>query len=92
MDDALGVRRGEAVGYLNGVVDGATLGELADHEGGSEQLAFEQLLDDVGGALVSADVVDDGDVGVIQGARGLGLLFETAQAIADRKSRRLAGP
>ena len=55
--------------------------ELAAGEDGAQGLAFEELLDDVGRAVVLADVVDGGDVGVVQDAGGLGLLLEAAQAI-----------
>ena len=83
VDDALLVRGGEAVGDLERVVDGLAVGKLASGEDGAQGLALEQLLDDVGRAvaLIRPDVVDRGDVWVVQDARGLGLLLEAAQAI-----------
>ncbi len=81
VDDPLLVRGGEAVDDLEGVVDRLARRELAAGEDGAEGLAFEELLDDVGRAVVLADVVDGGDVGVVEDAGGFGLLLEAAQAI-----------
>ena len=52
VDDALLVRRGEAEGDLRRVVERAALGQPAARERGAQRLALEQLLDDVGGAVV----------------------------------------
>ncbi len=93
MDDALLVRRGEAAGDLRGVVDAPRAAENAPAgELGAQRLALEQLLDDVGRAVVLADVVDRGDVRVVQDAGGLRLLLEAAQAIRVLARRTPAGP
>ena len=55
---------------------------LAAGEGGAQRLSLEQLLDDVRGAVHLADVVDGGDVRVVQDAGGLRLLLEPSEAIA----------
>src|SRR4029453_3919384 len=49
----------------------------------AQGLALQELLHDVGRAVarVRSDVVDDGDVGVIQDARGPSLLLEALEAI-----------
>ena len=81
VDDPLLVRGREAVDDLERVVDRLARRELAAREDRPERLALEQLLDDVGRALVRADVVDRGDVGMVQDARRLGLLLEPAQPV-----------
>jgi hypothetical protein len=43
---------------------------------------FEQFRDNVRGAVVSADVIDRQDVGMIQRGRGVRLLLEAPQAIS----------
>src|ERR1700730_10811605 len=81
MDDALLVRGAQALGDLDCEVDCLTGGELAAGELGAKRFALKQLLDDVGRALVRSDVVDDGDVGVVEDPRGFGLLLEAAEAV-----------
>jgi hypothetical protein len=48
---------------------------------GSQRLAFEQLGDDVGGAVVHAHVEDGQDIRVVQGGDGTGLPLEPLQAL-----------
>ena len=81
VDDPLVVRGGEAVGDLQGVVDHPALRKLPRGEGRAQRLALEQLLDDVRRVVVRADVVDGGDVGVVEDAGGLRLLLESAQPV-----------
>ncbi len=81
VDDSLLVRGGEAVDDLERVVDRLALREAAAREGRAQRLAFEELLDDVGRAVVLADVVDGGDVGVVPDPGSLRLLLEAAQAV-----------
>jgi hypothetical protein len=50
---------------------------------GAQRLAFEQLVDDIGSAVVGPDVVDGRDVKTVQDPGGSGFLFETAKAIAS---------
>ena len=81
VDDPLLVRRGEPVRDLERVVGRLAGGELAAGQGRAEGLALEELLDDVGSAVYRSDVVDGGDVRVVENARRLGLLLEAAQAV-----------
>ena len=83
VDDPLVVRGGEAVRDLQRVVNDLALRELAARERQAQRLALEQLLDDVGRVVMRADVVDGRDVGVIENARGLGLLLEAPQRSAS---------
>ena len=54
----------------------------------AQRVALQQLLDDIRRAVVLADVVDRGDVGVIQDAGGPRLLLEAAQASGVLRERR----
>ena len=89
MHDSLLVCRAEAVGDLKRVVDGLLRREAASCQSRAQRLAFEKLLHDVGRIVVTADVVDGRDVGVVQDARRPSLLLEAAQALGvGRKGRR----
>ena len=81
VDDAFLVRGREAMRDLRRVVDRLALREPAAGEDGAQRLAFEELLDDVRRAVHLPDVVDGGDVGVVEDPGGLGLLLEAAQAV-----------
>ena len=58
----------------------------------AQRLAFEQLGDHVGRALVGPDVVDLEDVRVVEQAGGARLLLEAAQAVGVGRERGRAGP
>ena len=88
MDDPLLVRRSEAVGDLDRVVDRLALGQSASGKPRAQRLALEQLRDDIGLALEGADVVDRQDVGVVQGPGRLRLLLEAAQPLRIARERR----
>ena len=62
MDDALVVRRGEALRDLPRVVDRLAHRQRARLQPAAQRLPLEQLRDDVGRAVVDADVVDGQDV------------------------------
>ena len=83
VDDPLLVRGGEAVRDLHRIVDRLARRKPATREHRAQRLALEQLLDDVRGVVASvrSDVVDRGDVRVIEHARGFRLLLEAAQAV-----------
>ena len=81
VDDALLVGGGQALGDLGGVVDGLARGEAPSGELRAQRLALEQLLNDVGSAIVLADVVDDRDVGVVEHPRRPGFLLEALQPV-----------
>ena len=80
MDDALLVRRGQAAGNLLRVVDGFARGERAIAQAVAKGLAFEQFGDDVGRAVVFADIVDGKNVGMVERGGGAGFLGEALQA------------
>ena len=89
MDDALLVRGAEAPRNRNGVVDRLARREAPSGELRAQRFAFEQLLHDVGGALVLPDVVDGRNVGMIEAASRLRLQLEPPQTIrVAREGRR----
>ena len=83
VDDALVVRGGEAAGDLDGVVDGLARRQRRGADARAQRLAFEQLRDDVGRAVVAADVVDGEDVRMIERAGRACFLLEPAQPSAS---------
>ena len=87
MDDPLLVRRGEALRELHRVVDGLPHRDRAGTETATQRLALEELGDDVRRTLVRTEVVDGGDVRVVEHARGAGLLLEAFQAIGVLRER-----
>jgi len=74
------IARARQLDPLNSMID--TDAGLASYWAGqydrAQRLAFEQLLDNVGCAFVSADVVHGGDVGMVENARRACLLLEAA--------------
>src|SRR6185369_7210852 len=68
-------------------VDGLARRESAARELAAERFALEELLDDVGSALMLPDVVDRGDVGMVEDAGGFRLLLEATQAIRVLRER-----
>ena len=64
MHDAPVVRRGEAAGDLEGVLDGLARRDRRRGEAAAQRLALEQLHDRVDRSVGLADVVDPQDVGV----------------------------
>ena len=87
VDDALLVRGGQAPGDLAGVVDGLPMRQRRGADARAQRIALEQLGDDVGRAVVGADVVHAEDVGVIERADRARLLLEAAEAIRVRGKR-----
>jgi hypothetical protein len=81
VDDPLLVRRGQAAGDLDCVVQGLAHGQRSPLQPLPQGLALDQLRDEKGRPLVVAKVVDREDVRVVQAARGAGLLLEAPQAI-----------
>ena len=66
VDDSTLVRRGEASRDLKGVFDRLPLRDRdASIESPAQRLAFQKLRDGVGDAVVTAEVVDREDVGVL---------------------------
>ena len=84
-----GRRRGP--GELQGVLDGLANGQRTGVQPLAQRLAFQQLRDQIGRALVVAHVVDGQDVRVVEKAGGAGLLLEPWHGTARRQPRR-AGP
>jgi hypothetical protein len=64
------------------VIDGLARRKGPGGEPAAQRLALEQLGDDIGKALVRADVVDRHDVGVVQDAGRSRFLLEALQAVA----------
>ena len=87
VDDALVVRGGEPLGDLARVVDGLARRQRAAVQAAAQRFAFEQLRDDVGRAVVDADVVDGQDVRVIELPGGARLLLEAMQPARIRRER-----
>ena len=83
--DPLLVRRREALRDLQRVADRPARREGPAGEPLAQRLAFEQLRDDVGRAVVRADVVDRQDVRVVQRRRRLRLLLESARGARGRR-------
>ena len=72
MDDALAVSARERFRHLDGDLDGAArrLRHVAVVDRGAQLVAADQLHGDEADAVFLADVVDDGDVGVLEGGGG----------------------
>ena len=81
VDDPLLVGRGQTVCDLDRVVHGFARGQggVAHHL--PQRHAIQQLEHDVGVAFVTAGVEDRDEVGVVEGAGGLRLLFEPAEPV-----------
>jgi len=87
VDDSSLVSGREPLRDLDRVID-----RLANRQGSRrktrpQRLAFQKLRDDVGRTFVRPDVVNGGDVGMVQAARGLRLLLEPAQPIGVLRER-----
>ena len=86
VNDPFLVSGGKPPGNLDGVVDHLARRESSStREFRAQRLALQKLLDHVGRALVGSDVVDEGDVRMIECARRLRLLLETSQTIQIRR-------
>jgi len=71
---------GEPVGDLRGDIDGFAQRHGAAIDEIAEGFAVDQFGDDVGDAILAADIVDGDDVGMGERAGGAGFLFEAAPA------------
>ncbi len=92
MDDPFLVRRGQSVRDLERVVDRLPRRELRSGERRAQRLPFEQLLDDIRSAFVGPDVVNRGDVGMVQDPGGPGLLLEPSQPVRRPPKTTRAAP
>ncbi|HUL79116.1 MAG TPA: hypothetical protein VL691_17755 [Vicinamibacteria bacterium] len=81
MHHALLVGGGETAGDLLGVGDRLPDGECPALEEIAERAAFEQLGDEVGGALAGVDVEEGEEVGVAEGASEASLLLEAVEPV-----------
>jgi len=88
VDDPLLVRRGEPPRDLDRVVERFAHRERSGGETAAQRFAFEKLRDDVRGAVVRSDVVDRGDVGMVQDSRGPSFVLEAAESIRIARKRR----
>src|SRR5207245_11297112 len=76
VDDPLLVGGRKARRDLKRIVHGLAHGQRTAAQAAAEGLALEQLRDDVGGAVLNADVEDDDDARVVERARRLRLQLE----------------
>ena len=81
MDDARRVGGGQAFGDLGAEVDGFPEGNRTAVGEVAEGFAFHQFGDDVGDAVLVADIVDRDDIGVGECAGDAGFLFEAAAPV-----------
>ncbi len=81
MDDALFVRRHQTLRNLLGKVQGLTPWDRTIEQTLAQGLSFEQLGDDVRGAIVHADVINGDNIGMAESGGGAGFLLKTAQAV-----------
>src|SRR6266542_1793282 len=88
MDYPLLMSGGEAVRNLLCILDRVARREAASRELRSQRLAFEKFLNDIGSPVVLTNVVDRGDVGMVEGACSLSLLLEAAQPVVIRREGR----
>jgi hypothetical protein len=86
--DSLLVGRRQAVRDLDRVVDGLPRRQRTSRQTAAQRLSFEKLGHDVGGTIRRANVVNRGDVGVVEQPRRTRLLLETAQPIGISREGR----
>jgi hypothetical protein len=84
VDDALVMSGGEAPGDLEGVADGLLPGDRARFELLAQRLAFQQLHDGVGDAVLRPEIVDREDVWMRKRRDRLRLALEPGQRIGIR--------
>ena len=77
MDDALGVRGAERFGDFLGDADDFVGRQAAVEDAVAQGFAFEQLHDEIGIAVLLADVEDGADVGMVEGGGGACFAEET---------------
>ena len=82
VDDAAGVRGDERVSDLGGDVEDFFGGHGAGEDAGAERFALEQLHDEVGVAVLLADIEDGAYVGVVEAGGGTGFLEKTLAHVA----------
>ena len=75
----------QALSYLHRMLDRPHRCEATGIEPAPQGLAFEPLGNNVGSALMRADVVDCRDVGMVQGSSGPGFLLKPLQAGGIRR-------
>ena len=80
MDDPLLMGRRQATRHLDRDVQRLARGEMTVPEPLPQRLAVEQLGDDLGPAVIGAYVMNDEDVGVVEGGDDARFLLEAALA------------
>ena len=88
MNDSFLMRGRQTAGDLARIVDRSTLCKRRPSHSLAHGLALEQLRDNIGRAIVRADVMHDEDVRMIERARGAGLLLESLQSFFVIRVRR----
>ena len=81
MNNPLLVRGGQAMGNLDPVIHCLSQGQRAVFQPVAQGLTFQQLGYEVRAILVSSKLIDTYDVGMVEGCRRLGFLFEAHQAV-----------
>ena len=92
VDDALLVRRGEALRDLQRVVDGLLLRDRSAVEPVAQRLALQQLHDGVGDALVRSEIVNREDVRMRECRDRFGFPLEPRQRVEIGRERTPAAP
>ena len=87
VNDPLLVSGREALGDLEGVVQGLLLGDGPGVERSAQRLAFQKLHDGVGDAVLRSEVEDREDVRVGKGRDRQGLALEPRQGLRVRCQR-----
>ena len=87
MHDAFLVRRGKAARQLRRVVECLASGQRRCSDSFAQRLPFEQFRDDVGRALMQAEVMDREDAGMIQRGCRPGFALETTEAVGVAGNR-----
>ena len=81
VDDSGIVSGGQSSGQLHAVVQHLAQPHRAFTKAIAQGLALQQLGDDVGRAVVLADVENRNDVGMVEGGSGLGFLLKAAKPL-----------
>src|ERR1700733_2853633 len=81
MDDAFVMRGSQTLRDLRGIFHSASRGQSAIVHFYAEGMSFEKFGDEVGRAVVFADVVDGEDVWMIQRGYGASFLLEATEAV-----------
>src|SRR5262249_23057954 len=88
VDDSLLMGGGQSQGNLSRVIDRLARREWPSSKLRSQCFPLEELLNDVGGAVMLAHVADVRDVGMVETSRRPGFLFEPLEPVRIRREGR----